>query len=88
MLSRRDLARLRHVTRRGRTDKGEREPGRDDVIIREPGRGLLWGAGMFGCTETFQSDAARLAARSASQKKADEGRVDELLEELLGNIDG
>ena len=69
-------------------DTGEREPGRADVIIREPGRGLLWGAGMIGCTETFQSDAARRATRPASQKKADEGRVDELLEELLGNGDG
>ena len=83
MPRRRDLARLRHVIRRGRTDKGERESGRADVIIREPGRGLLWGAGMFGCTETFQSDAAR----SAPPKKADEGRVDKLLEELLGDVD-
>jgi hypothetical protein len=80
------------VTRRGRTDKGEREPGRADVVIREPGRGLLWGAGMFGCTETFQSDAARQAPRPASQKpardNADDGRVHELLEELLGDVDG
>ena len=38
---------------------------------------------MFGCTETFQSDAAR----SAPPKKADEGRVDKLLEELLGDVD-
>jgi hypothetical protein len=72
------------VTRRGRTDKGERESGRADVIIREPGRGLLWGAGILGCTETFHSEAAR----SAPQKKADESRVDELLEELLGDADG
>jgi hypothetical protein len=60
--------------------KGERESGRADVIIREPGRGLLWGAGILGCTETFHSEAARQATRSASQNAADEGRVDELLE--------
>ncbi len=79
------------MTRRGRTDKGAREPGRADVIIREPGRGLLWGAGMFGCTETFHSEAARQATRppqQAARESADEGRVDELLEELLGDTDG
>ena len=76
------------MTRRGRTDKGEREPGRADVIIREAGRGLLWGAGILGCTETFHSEAARQATRSAAQNAADEGRVDELLEELLGDVDG
>jgi hypothetical protein len=73
-------------------DKGERESGRADVIIREPGRGLLWGAGILGCTETFHSEAARQATRSAPQnaarENADEGRVDELLEELLGDVDG
>jgi hypothetical protein len=73
-------------------DKGGREPGRADVIIREPGRGLLWGAGILGCTETFHSEAARLATRPAPGKaardNADEGRVDELLEELLGDTDG
>jgi hypothetical protein len=78
-------------------DKGEREPGRADVIIREPGRGLLWGAGMFGCTETFHSEAARQATRpvpeksardSAARDSADDGRVHELLEELLGDVDG
>ena len=72
-------------------DKSGRELGRADVIIREPGRGLLWGAGILGCTETFHSEAARQAARPAPEKaahdNADEGRVHELLEELLGDTD-
>jgi hypothetical protein len=47
---------------------------------------------MFGCTETFHSEAARQATRPAPEKaprdNADEGRVHELLEELLGDTDG
>jgi hypothetical protein len=37
-------------------DKGRREPGGAGVLLREPGRGLLWCAGMFGLGEAFHGE--------------------------------
>jgi hypothetical protein len=72
-------------------DKDGREPHRADVIVREPGLGLLWGGGMFGSIETFRSAAARQVTRPApemaARDNADDDRVNELLEELLGDTD-
>jgi hypothetical protein len=71
--------------------KDGREPHRADVIVREPGLGLLWGGGMFGSIETFRSAAARQVTRPAPEMairdNADAERVNELLEELLGDTD-
>jgi|1185.fasta_scaffold1756064_1 hypothetical protein len=71
--------------------KDAREPHRADVIVREPGLGLLWGGGMFGSIETFRSAAARPVTRPApemaARDSADDDRVNELLEELLGDTD-
>lgn len=40
-------------------DEGGGEPCRTDVLVREPGQGLLWCAGMFGLGEAFPGEVAQ-----------------------------
>jgi hypothetical protein len=80
------------MVRWGRRDKGGREPRRADVIIRESGQGWPWCAGTFGIVEASQGEAAQPVMPPASDEAGridgDGDRVEKLLQDLFGDVDG